>query len=545
MIHSTPPVADARAEARSFVSAEYLFPALLALFGVVFALGMPPFQTPDEDSHFFRAYQVSRGRLLPRMIDGWGGGLVPSSLMRVHQTFLHLAFRPEEQTSWKEFAPYLDAPLAPEAREPRAFPGSAYYSFVPYLPQALGVAVARGLGGGPLAVFYACRLVNLAFCVLLLHLALRVTPVFKLVFGAVALIPVTVQQLSSSSPDASTIGVAFLFTAFLFRLVFVERASAGGRGAIAALLLLAGWLTLCKFPYATLSLLYLAVPPRRFGCWRRYLLVGAGLAAVTLSLTVFMAGLKKYTPDRIIGPGNQASISGQMAEIRAHPLRFAHVCAATIAEHGSIWFEQLGYLGWLDTKVNPLAMHLLLVSLVLLGLADHADPFCPSWGLKAMAMVAAGLCTLVILFCCYVAGCTIGATLIIGPQGRYWVPVLPLLLLPLYNRSVRVRSHQQMLLYLSAAVSSAVLVVAAAGFVRRYYLAPELNSFGLLASLGAAALLIILVSLVGGHRYSAAASGQGDLPSPDSGPRVTVERPYPSSPGSRPPLVISRNSTVA
>src|SRR5262249_5098771 len=84
----------------------------------------------------------------------------------------------------------------------------------------------------------------------------------KLVFGAVALIPVTVQQLASSSPDASTIGVAFLFTAVLFRLAVVGGAKAGRR-QIAALLALAGWLTLWKVPYATLTLPYPAVPAGR------------------------------------------------------------------------------------------------------------------------------------------------------------------------------------------------------------------------------------------------------------------------------------------
>src|SRR5581483_2878824 len=218
-----------------------------------------------------------------------------------------------------------------------------------------------------------------------------------------------------------------------------------------ALLGLAGWLTLCKFPYATLALLYLAVPPARWGGWRRYLLVGSGLAAVTLSLTLFLSGLKKYTPDRLIGPGSQASIQAQVAWIQADPLAFAQVCAATIAEHGQIWFDQLGYLGWLDTKVNPLAMHALLVLLVLLGLADRPLPHTPDWRLKTAALGAAGLCTLVILLCCYVAGCAVGAPLIIGPQGRYWVPVLPLLLLPLSNRLVRVRAPHQVLLGLTAA----------------------------------------------------------------------------------------------
>jgi uncharacterized membrane protein len=478
-----------------------VFPLLLALFGTVFALGMPPFQTPDEDSHFFRAYQVSERRLTPRMIGDWGGGRVPSSTVRVRDTFFPLAFRPEQHTSWADFAPYLGAPLAPKAREPRPFPGSAYYSFVPYLPQALGIAAARLLGSGPLGVLYAGRLANLAFGIVLLHLALRITPIFKLVFGAVALIPVTVQQLASSSPDASTIGAAFLFTAVLFRLALAGEAVVGWGRAV-ALLALAGWLTLCKFPYATLALLYLAVPPVRFGGWRRYLLVGAGLAAVTFSLTLLMSGLKKYTPDRIIGSGSQASIQAQVEGIRSDPLGFAQVCAATVAEHGQIWFDQLGYLGWLDTKVNPLAMHALLVLLVLLGLADHADPLHPGWRLKAAALGGAGLCTLVILFCCYVAGCAVGAPLVIGPQGRYWVPVLPLLLLPLSNRAVRVRAHPRVLLFLTAAASSAVLVVAVAGFVRRYYFSLELQSQAAPAALVAAALLFALCATVTARRYA-------------------------------------------
>jgi uncharacterized membrane protein len=482
-----------------------LFPILLALFGVVFALGMPPFQTPDEDSHFFRAYQVSERRFTPRMVGGWGGGRVPASTIRVYETFHPLAFTPQRQTSWDAFAPYLDAPLAPKVREPRPFPGSAYYSFVPYLPQALGIAVARVLGCGPLTILYASRLANLAFAVLLLHLTLRITPIFRLVFGAVALIPVTVQQLASSSPDASTIGVALLFTAVLFRLAVV-RGQVAGRGLTVALLGLAAWLTLCKFPYATLALLYLAVPLARLGGWRRYLLVGAGLAAVTLSLTAVMAGLKKYTPDRIMGPGSQASIQAQVAGIRADPLGFAQVCAATVAEHGQIWYDQLGYLGWLDTKVNPLAMHALLVLLVLLGLGDHADPLFPDWRLKTAAWCAAGLCTLVILLCCYVAGCAVGAPLIIGPQGRYWVPVLPLLLLPLSNRVVRVRAHPRILLGLTGAASTAVLVVAVAEFVRRYYFAPELQFQVAPAALGSAAVLFALCCAVTARRQTAGLS---------------------------------------
>src|SRR6266851_4503442 len=138
MNNSTSSEPDAISWKRILAAPEYLFPVLLALFGVAFAFGMPPFQTPDEDSHFFRAYQVSEGRLFPhRTVDGWGGGLVPASMVRILHTFLHLVFHPDRHASWEDFTNNLDTPLDPKAREARPFRGSTYYSFVPYLPQAL------------------------------------------------------------------------------------------------------------------------------------------------------------------------------------------------------------------------------------------------------------------------------------------------------------------------------------------------------------------------------------------------------------------------
>ena len=41
--------------------------AAYALFAVAFlAMNMPPFQNPDEQNHFTRAYQISNGHLMGR-----------------------------------------------------------------------------------------------------------------------------------------------------------------------------------------------------------------------------------------------------------------------------------------------------------------------------------------------------------------------------------------------------------------------------------------------------------------------------------------------
>lgn len=477
---------------------EYVFAPLLFVFGLAFVFAMPPCQVADEPSHLFRSYQVSEGRLLPIMGEHWGGGYLPDSIVLIPTTFNHLPFHPERQATRQEFETLLATPLDPDTRQFTAFPGATYYAFVPYAPQAVGIAVARSMGFGPLGIFYGGRLANLMVAVLLVFVAIRITPVFKLVLGALSLTPITVHQFASFSPDALTIAVAFLFTAVFFRLV-IARDGVAGRGLIAAAFGLAAWLTLCKFPYAVLALFYFAAPPRRLGGWRRYLLVGAALLAMTCTLAGALTQLKRYTPGRIADPSSGASIEKQTRVIVEQPLRYVKVLLATAAEHGKVWLDHLGTLGWLDTAVNPLAMHAFLVFLVVLGLADRTPGLYPGPRAQLVGLTASVLCWTVIVTCCYLVGCAVKAKLIVGPQGRYFIPFLPLLLLLLYNRAVEVKVEPRRLLALAAAVCAGVLLVALASLVRRYYYPLGMQLRSAPAALAAALALVVVV--VGAARW--------------------------------------------
>lgn len=449
------------------VRPEYLFAALLAVFGTAFAVGMPPCQTPDEPSHFFRAYRVSEGRLNVRKVGEWGGGTVPVSVSRIAEGFTELPFHPERHTSVNNVTALLSLPLAPKDRVFRNLPGSAYYSFVPYLPQAAGMAVARWAGCGPLPIFYAGRLANLAVAVVLVFWTVRLTPVFPLVFGLVALLPITVHQFASHNPDASTIAVALLLLAVVFRLALGGLDPSPPR-LVRGFAALAVWLTLCKFPYAALALVYLAVPARRLGGFRPYAYVGATVFFVTVALAAMLTQLKNNAPDRLSNHPD-VSITKQVEQIRARPWRYAKVVLATVAEHSGDYIFNLGLLGWLDTRVNPLAMQFMVIFLVVVALGDRTQGLHPSGWLKLTGLAAAMLCAVVILTSCYVCGCLLKAKIIVGPQPRYFVPLLPLLLLPLYNSVVRVQVDRQALVALCGAACSAVLFVAVANFTRRYY----------------------------------------------------------------------------
>ena len=51
-----------------FISPARIFATVGLFFGFVLLLIVPPFQSPDEYNHFYRAFQVSEGHWFPEKI---------------------------------------------------------------------------------------------------------------------------------------------------------------------------------------------------------------------------------------------------------------------------------------------------------------------------------------------------------------------------------------------------------------------------------------------------------------------------------------------
>jgi uncharacterized membrane protein len=152
----------------------------LALFAVVpLVLLTPPLQAPDEQQHFFRAYQLSEGNIIGLVRDNQPGAELPSSLAELSDRFLGTrASVPTMENLVTHYQPLretiraLSAPLDPQRREFVEFVGVASYSPLGYAPQIAGILLARNLGGGPLVLLYAGRLANGLTAILVVAAAL-------------------------------------------------------------------------------------------------------------------------------------------------------------------------------------------------------------------------------------------------------------------------------------------------------------------------------------------------------------------------------------
>lgn len=269
---------------------------LLLAFGALFALVTPPFQAPDEPQHFFRAFEVSEGHLVSVTRAGGAGAFLPYSVphlagrltegipfhpdRKVYPDSIRNGFRQRIQSNQRIFVGFM----------------TSVYSFVPYLPAASGIALARVFSDSVLACLYAGRLANVVVAAVLLAAAIGAAPIGSVVLFLLALLPTAVFLMASVSADAFTNTLCFCWIALVLRFAFGGHRLLG-RGELAVAVLLAGVLGLTKAGYVLLPSLMWMVPSERFGSrYGRALWLGLCQAAALASLIGWTLRIRRVYP---------------------------------------------------------------------------------------------------------------------------------------------------------------------------------------------------------------------------------------------------------
>ena len=246
---------------RSTFRAEIVYFVIALIFGPLFVFLNPPFQVPDEGSHMSRIYELSELQFSKT------GKTIPASIVKIDSTFLRLHFIPDEKTSKKEILSLTKIKLEPKVR--RASNGPDY--ICPYLPQVIGVVIGKIFTSTALALLYFGRFFNLLFAILIVFIAIRITPFSKWIFLLLALMPKTLYMMASLSYDAFVISNSFLLIALF--LYYAFKAAKLNWRDIGLLFFLSLLLAFCKPPYFIIGFLFLIIPVRKIGSWLKYLLI--------------------------------------------------------------------------------------------------------------------------------------------------------------------------------------------------------------------------------------------------------------------------------
>jgi uncharacterized membrane protein len=408
---------------------EHIFLVVALGWGLLMALWfVPPLQVPDEGDHFFRAVALANGQLFA---DADREVSIPSELRGVAEMYV------PRVAGNRPLPMSILAPAGVSTYEQlfNDFPGTgnlirvpsrvASYGPVGYLPQAVGIGVARQLGADLLGQFYAGRVANLFVAVLLLFFAIRVAPFGKGLFFVLALLPMTMFEVASLACDALTIAGAFFFVAYVLALTQRDRVAL--RSLILTVVVAAVLLTV-KPGYSALALLVLLIRPDQVGGRAA---LAAWTAAAVGAVAVVTVGLFAATSSTtVIGGGSVAA--DQVRALLGDPTRFANVLASNV--HGDIWtwlLESIAAFGWLNLYLAPAAYFFALVLFV--GVYLRSPETVPLTGGQRLLLVAVGVATfLTIATTLYIVLEPLGSDYI-SMQGRYLSPVLLVFSLAAYG----------------------------------------------------------------------------------------------------------------
>ncbi len=431
--------------------------AAVAVFavGLVFVFANPPMQTPDETLHFLRTYAISEGhfdfdqsRAYPASVDLLMDAF-PGAWVNAHTSQGVQEDEDGNETIYDTsgyalkqygedgvvtgvadgFAAYLEGDMTEvdAAEEPLSF------VILPYLPAALGMAIARLFGFAALGSFYGGRIANLLCYALLCYAALRNCKRYRALLLTIIFLPMSLYMAASLNYDALLLGFYWYALSFLCRDWRQNKDTLAKRDLLYFFLVFVG-MNIIK-PW--ISLLFLAVPfilPTRAWAtlkkqnikkWLYAVICIAGALIATGLVTwygnVFRSNYAEV--ERMLG----STVNGgeQLVFILSNPLRYIAVMLGSLYEN-DFFLGQLGVFGALDlpiSLINMLSPLVLLFGAVCAANAKNTLKPWPAVGLATLSVCYIGA----LLSALYITYTPVGMVRIIGLQARYFLPVFLML----------------------------------------------------------------------------------------------------------------------
>ncbi len=406
---------------------------LVAMFGVVYMFVLPPMSAADEIRHYLTAYKLSNQMMGKEATDE--NNYV---YMRAEDANLLLNDFPGQDDYYVFLNNWFNEPVD---TTPTLFTLEKAQDnlWIAYVPQALGITLARLLGLRQIPLMMMGRLFNLIFFLICFGFALKFMPFGKEILGLIGLFPMVLEQISSMSYDAFAFALAFLYIAYVLYLAFsAPKVRKRDMVLVTAIMAVLGPL---KIIYIFLAFLMFLIPREKFGGTKNYALSAlfmAGVVAV-MFIAVRIGTVTEYVEETDTYLVYADSEVYTLSWVFSHISDSVKIFFNTVRTESGYWFKQMigSSLGWLEIGM-PEFLPFMFTMLMMFAVArpQNEPVYWKGWHRAVVACVVAIICILAI-FAMFVAHTPAGYTTIQGVQGRYFLPVLPLAMLVVRGNSLK------------------------------------------------------------------------------------------------------------
>jgi uncharacterized membrane protein len=441
---------------------EVLFLLMGIAFGLTFWLIITPMSVPDETIHYEYSFQLSNYimRTKDHMV-----------FNEEYQNYGAMAGHQNISAAYERFIKKINKPLSLRENDARMrFDINESYTIC-FIPQALGITVARLLNWNMLRTFYLGRLFNLIFYLGCLYTAIKKTPVHKVLFGIIATLPIFMQQAASFSYDCFINGLTFVIIAYLMKWMHQEEPISIKEfiPAFIANLMIAP----IKVVYGLFTLMYWFIPAKNFGSRKKKILLTLvitfpamfelvkllGPLTIRIFKKIFKAlsGEAAGTAYHLLKAETKIHsdviqplfVDGEVYtfnDVLSHPLEMIELFLRTVRYSIKTWFyAAFGRALSGSTLILPTwIVHSLLA--VLLASSIIEEKRCESLAFKIVTFLVCIFGGLMMVGGMLISWTEVeqvviedfGGPIIQGMQGRYFSPFLPYLFIILHNPKFKI-----------------------------------------------------------------------------------------------------------
>lgn len=441
---------------------------IILIVGLVLVFIVPPFQAPDEQTHLYRAYQLSEGHITTKRLSYGAGDNLPRSLSDSFNNYKYLIFKPDEKVKLNSLKSSLSTNLDISNTVETRFENTAIYPPFSYLPQVIGISLGKTFFNNPIVLLYLARIFNLMVWVIILYICMKRQAKLALPIFAFALLPLVAFQASSASADVMTSGIALFLTLEIYRLASLEVAVKKIDKII--IIVLGIIIALCKPPYFLLVFLIVAIPYKKIGSKKQAYIFK--LLACILPIIIAIVWLL-IACNSFVNLKDGVNSIVQLKFILCNPIDYIIILYNTYISGASdgLYIQLIGQLGWLDTKLtfwNILFGYLAIILSIFAIPINNKRDLAPNY-FKVWSVVIISILIIAITSLLYLTWNVPRASVVDGLQGRYFIPLIGLIII-IFRSYLSLSSDQsKKVQYLTYFLSGSTIISTIIILVFRYY----------------------------------------------------------------------------
>ena len=395
------------------------------LLGIIFTFAVPPFQKPDEIAHFLRAVALSDGQFTCNYEDERSYFNIPFKYFRYLSEIgaRRIGSHYEEKFFTEDLKKAESRTYEEDGKIEYGF---CSLPFVGYIPASTGILIGD-LFNSISVELYLARFFNfLIFFFLLIWSYKRLEDSkLKWVILSYAMIPMVTHQVSAVGYDAMQLAI----TPVIFSLLidFLRRAEIKKKDLLTFFISMI-LLLVIKPGYYFLCLLYFLIPWRKITKEKKkYLLITLIYCLFCILSAVFY--LKLDTSSDFVNTRRNIDAYAQLSLLKS-PEFFFNLVRNTINNNLAFYIRSfIGIFGWLDYGLFEVIYLLYIFYWAFLAYAIKDDVANIVKKRISLVTIILGI-TLFLLIgflfgSIYLTWNTIGATVIEGVQGRYFLILFP------------------------------------------------------------------------------------------------------------------------